>query len=230
MDTKVFRKISYGLYIVTSREGERINGQAANAVMQVCSTPPLVAIAINKENLTHEFIKRSGVFAISILSQDTPPRLIGGFGFKSGREVDKFAGQNYRLGVNGCPILQEHTVGYLEAKVTQELDAVTHTIFVGEVTEGQLLKDAEPMTYAYYHEVKGGTTPKTAPTYIETKKEEKEGEKMKKYKCTVCGYIYDPAKGDPDGGIAPGTPFEKLPDDWTCPVCGATKDKFELEK
>jgi len=230
MDTKVFRKISYGLYIVTSREGDRINGQAANAVMQVCSTPPLVAIAINKENLTHEFIKKSGVFAISILSQDTPPRLIGRFGFKSGREVDKFAGQNYRLGANGCPILQEHTVGYLEAKVTQELDAVTHTIFVGEVTEGQLLKDAEPMTYAYYHEVKGGTTPKTAPTYIETKKEEKEGEKMKKYKCTVCGYIYDPAKGDPDGGIAPGTPFEKLPDDWTCPVCGATKDKFELEQ
>ena len=230
MDTKVFRKISYGLYIVTSREGDRINGQAANAVMQVCSTPPLVAIAINKENLTHEFIKKSGVFAISILSQDTPPRLIGRFGFKSGREVDKFAGQNYRLGANGCPILQEHTVGYLEAKVTQELDAVTHTIFVGEVTEGQLLKDAEPMTYAYYHEVKGGTTPKTAPTYIEAKKEEKKGETMKKYKCSVCGYIYDPAKGDSDGGIAPGTPFEKLPDDWTCPVCGASKDQFEPEK
>jgi flavin reductase (DIM6/NTAB) family NADH-FMN oxidoreductase RutF/rubredoxin len=230
MDTKVFRKISYGLYIVTSLEGDRINGQAANAVMQVCSTPPLVAVAINKENLTHEFIKKSRVFAISILSQDTPPRLIGGFGFKSGREVDKFAGLNYRLGTNGCPILEEHTVGYLEGKVTKDIDAGTHTIFVGEVTEGQLIREGEPMTYAYYHEVKGGTTPKTAPTYIETKKEEKEGKKMKKYKCTVCGYIYDPAKGDPDGGIAPNTPFEKLPDDWTCPVCGASKDQFEPEE
>jgi flavin reductase (DIM6/NTAB) family NADH-FMN oxidoreductase RutF/rubredoxin len=227
MDTKVFRKISYGVYIVTSREGDRINGQAANAVMQVCATPPLVAIAINKENLTHEFIKKSGVFTVSILTQDAPPRLIGRFGFKSGREVDKFNGMNYRVGANGCPLLQEHTVGYLEGKVTKELDAGTHTIFVGEVTEGQLLNDVEPMTYAYYHEVKGGTTPKTAPTYIETKQEGKEGEKMKKYKCTVCGYIYDPAKGDPDGAVAPGTPFEKLPDDWTCPVCGATKDKFE---
>jgi flavin reductase (DIM6/NTAB) family NADH-FMN oxidoreductase RutF len=165
MDTKVFRKISYGVYIVTSREGERINGQTANAVMQVCASPPLVAIAINKENLTHEFIKKSGVFAISILSKDAPPRLIGGFGFKSGREVDKFAGQNYRLGVNGCPILQEHTVGYLEGTVTEQLDAGTHTIFMGEIKEGQLLKEEEPMTYAYYHEVKGGTTPKTAPTY-----------------------------------------------------------------
>jgi flavin reductase (DIM6/NTAB) family NADH-FMN oxidoreductase RutF/rubredoxin len=230
MDTKVFRKISYGLYIVTSREGNRINGQAANAVMQVCASPPLVAVAINKENLTHEFIKKSRLFAISILSQDAPPRLIGGFGFKSGREVNKFAGLNYRLGANGCPILQEHTLGYLECTVTEELDAGTHTIFVGEVTEGQLIREGDPMTYAYYHEVKGGTTPKTAPTYIETKKEEKEGKKMKKYKCTVCGYIYDPAKGDPDGGIAPGTPFEKLPADWTCPVCGATKDQFEPEE
>ncbi len=230
MDTKVFRKISYGLYIVTSRKGDRINGQAANAVMQVSATPPLVAIAINKQNLTHEFIKNSNVFAISILSKDAPPRLIGGFGFKSGRDVDKFAGLNYRLGTNGCPILEEHMVGYLEGRVTEELDAGTHTIFVGEIKEGQLLKEEEPMTYAYYHEVKGGTTPKTAPTYIETKKEDKEGEKMKKYKCTVCGYIYDPAKGDPDGGVAPGTPFEKLPDDWTCPVCGASKDKFEPEK
>ena len=233
MDTKVFRKISYGVYIVTSREGERINGQAANGVMQVCSRPPMVAIAINKENLTHAFIKKSGVFAISILSQDAPLSLIGRFGFKSGRAVDKFEGGAHRPGGNGCPIITEHTVGYLEGTVTRELDAGTHTIFMGEVMEGQLLSDGEPMTYSYYHDVKRGTTPQTAPTYleknIETKKETKEEKTMQKYKCTVCGYIYDPEAGDPDNGIAPGTPFEKLPDDWTCPVCGATKDQFEPE-
>jgi flavin reductase (DIM6/NTAB) family NADH-FMN oxidoreductase RutF/rubredoxin len=229
MDTNVFRKISYGVYIVTSKEGDRINGQAANALMQVCSTPPIVALAINKENLTHAFIKKSGLFAISILAQDAPPSLIGRFGFKSGRELNKFDGIAYRPGANGCPILEEHAVGYLEGKVVKELDAGTHTIFTGEVREGGLLNDAEPMTYAYYHEVKGGTTPKTAPTYIETKKEEKERTQMKKDKCSVCGYIYDPAKGDPDGSIAPGTPFEKLPDDWTCPVCGASKADFEPE-
>jgi flavin reductase (DIM6/NTAB) family NADH-FMN oxidoreductase RutF/rubredoxin len=233
MDQKVFRKISYGVYIVTSREGDRLNGQVANAVMQVCSSPPVVAIAINKENLTHAFIKKSGVFTVSILAQDFPPNLIGRFGFKSGRDLNKFEGIPYRLGANSCPILEEHTVGYFGGKVTTEMDAGTHTIFVGEVQEGELLNDAEPMTYAYYHVVKGGTTPKTAPTYIEkdteTKPEQMEDKTMKKYKCSVCGYIYDPAKGDADGGIPPGTPFEKLPDDWTCPVCGASKDQFEPE-
>ena len=81
------------------------------------------------------------------------------------------------------------------------------------------------MTYEYYHQVKRGTTPKTAPSYVEEKKEE--APKLARYKCSVCGWIYDPAVGDPDGGIAPGTPFEKLPDNWTCPVCGASKNDFE---
>jgi flavin reductase (DIM6/NTAB) family NADH-FMN oxidoreductase RutF/rubredoxin len=230
MDTKVFRKISYGVYIVTSRNGDHINGQTANGVMQVCSRPPRIAMAINQQNLTHAFIRESGVFAISILAQDAPLSLIGRFGFKSGREVNKFDGNNYRLAGNGCPIITEHTVGYIEGKVTRQLDAGTHTIFIGEVLEGELLDDGEPMTYAYYHEVKRGTTPETAPTYIETKKEKKEEGNMKKYKCTVCGYIYDPDEGDPDGGIAPGTAFEDIPDDWVCPVCGASKDQFEPEE
>jgi flavin reductase (DIM6/NTAB) family NADH-FMN oxidoreductase RutF len=166
MDTKILHKISYGVYIVTSREGDRINGQTANAVMQVSSKPPLIAIAINKENLTHEFITKSGVFCVSILSQDAPLKLIGGFGFKSGREAEKFDGIAYRPGANGCPIIAEHAVGYIEGTVKGELDAGTHTIFLGEATEGELLNDGEPMTYAYYHQVKRGTTPETAPTYM----------------------------------------------------------------
>ena len=87
------------------------------------------------------------------------------------------------------------------------------------------IKEGEPMTYAYYHQVKRGTTPKTAPSYI--KEGKVEAIKASKYKCTVCGYIYDPELGDPDGGIKPGTPFEEIPDDWVCPVCGVTKDEFE---
>ncbi len=230
MDTKVFRKISYGVYIVSSRNGDRINGQAANAVMQVCSEPPEIAIGINKENLTHEFIKESGVFAASILSQDAPLGLIGKFGFKSGREVDKFEDVPYRLGETGCPILLEHTLGYFECTVVKDLDVGTHTLFIGGVVDAQVFNEDKPMTYAYYHQVKRGTTPKTAPTYVEIKDERKEEKAMKKYKCTVCGYIYDPDKGDPEGGIAPGTPFEKLPDDWVCPVCGASKEEFEPEE
>lgn len=83
------------------------------------------------------------------------------------------------------------------------------------------------MTYAYYHEIKGGKAPKTAPTYNKGANK-KETKKMKKYVCTVCGYVYEPEKGDPDSGIKPGTPFEQLPDDWVCPVCGADKSAFEL--
>jgi rubredoxin len=91
-----------------------------------------------------------------------------------------------------------------------------------------MISDDEPMTYAFYREIKGGKSPKTAPTYIQ-EDFKKEVDKMQKYKCTVCGYIYDPEQGDPDSGIKPGTLFENLPDNWVCPVCGADKSLFEKE-
>jgi len=225
MNLKALHSISYGLYVIGSRKGDRINGQTANTVIQVSSQPPTISVCINKENLTHEFIKDSGVFTVSVLSQDTPLSLIGRFGFKSGRDIDKFDGVNYRIGETQAPIVLDHALAYMEAKVTQEVDAGTHTIFIGELVGADVMKKGEPMTYAYYHQVKRGTTPKTAPSYIEERKVV--APKMAKYKCTVCGYIYDPELGDPDGGIKPGTPFEEIPDDWVCPVCGASKDKFE---
>jgi len=225
MNLKALHSISYGLYVIGSRKGDRINGQTANTVIQVSSEPPTISVCINKENLTHEFIKDSGVFTVSVLSQDTPLSLIGRFGFKSGRDIDKFDGVNYRIGETQAPIVLDHALAYMEAKVTQEVDAGTHTIFIGELVGADVMKEGEPMTYAYYHQVKRGTTPKTAPSYIEERKVV--APKMAKYKCTVCGYIYDPELGDPDGGIKPGTPFEEIPDDWVCPVCGASKDKFE---
>jgi len=126
-------------------------------------------MGLNRQNLTHEFIRESGVFTVSIVAQDAPLNLIGRFGFKSGRDQDKFAGLNYQLAVNGCPYLVDNIVGYLEGKIVGELDAGTHTVFLGEVTEGKILQETVPMTYAYYHEVKRGTTPKSAPTYVEKK-------------------------------------------------------------
>jgi flavin reductase (DIM6/NTAB) family NADH-FMN oxidoreductase RutF/rubredoxin len=225
MNLKALYKLGYGLYVVCSKNGDKLNGQIANTVFQVCSEPPIIAVALNKQNLTNDFVSASKVFTVSILSQDTPLSFIGGFGFKSGREVDKLKGINYKLGETGAPVVFDNTLAYLEAKVINQIDVGTHTIFVGEVVAADEVKEGEPMTYAYYHQVKRGSTPKTAPIYIEEKKET--APKMAKYKCTVCGYIYDPELGDPDGGIKPGTPFEKLPDDWVCPVCGASKDQFE---
>ncbi len=211
--------------MVASQKQGKLNAQIANTVVQVTSEPPTIAVCINKQNLTHEFITESKVFVASVLSQDTPLSFIGHFGFKSGREVDKFKDVNYKLGEAKAPIVLDHSLAYLEAKVINQVDVGTHTIFIGELVGADVLREGEPMTYAYYHQVKRGTTPKTAPSYIEERKETVS--KMAKYKCSVCGYIYDPELGDPDGGIKPGTPFKEIPDDWVCPVCGASKDQFE---
>jgi len=225
MNLKALYKLGYGLYVVTSRKGNRFNGQIANTVFQITSEPPAIAVSINKSNLTHEFIEESKVLVASVLSQDTPLNFIGHFGFKSGRDIDKFEGINYLMGKTQAPVVTDNTLAYLEADIIQQLDVGTHTIFIGELVAAEVLKEGDPMTYAYYHQVKRGSTPKTAPSYVE--KEKEAAPRMAKYECTVCGYIYDPELGDPDGGIAPGTPFEEIPDDWQCPVCGTTKSEFE---
>jgi flavin reductase (DIM6/NTAB) family NADH-FMN oxidoreductase RutF/rubredoxin len=225
MNLKALYKLGCGLYVLCSRKGAKFNGQIVNTVFQITSEPPTLAVSINKSNLTHEFIKESRVFVASVLSQGTPLSFIGHFGFKSGRDIDKLEGINYKLGETQAPVVTDNALAYLEARVIQEIDVGTHTIFIGELVGADILKEGEPMTYAYYHQVKRGTTPKTAPSYIEEKKEAKPG--MAKYECTVCGYIYDPELGDPDSGIKPGIPFEELPDNWVCPVCGAPKDDFK---
>ena len=232
MDPRTLHKISYGIYVVCSKNEEKINGQIANAIFQVTSDPPILAISINKQNLTHDFIEKSKKFSISILSEKTPMKFIGTFGFKSGRDIDKFKDVEYKLGKTKSPLVLDNALACIEAKVIDKIDVGTHTIFIGKVEDAEILSEEKPMTYEYYHKVKGGVSPKTAPTYSsmvdkETKKEE---EKMDKYVCTVCGYVYDPEKGDPDGGIAPGTKFEDIPDDWVCPVCGVGKNDFKKEE
>jgi flavin reductase (DIM6/NTAB) family NADH-FMN oxidoreductase RutF/rubredoxin len=227
MDLKALQKIGYGVYVICSKDGEKINGQIANTVFQVTSEPAIIAIAINRNNLTHEYIVKSGVFTASILAQDTPLNFIGQFGFKSGRDINKFEGVGHRAGeTTGAPILLDNSLAFIEAKVSKSIDMITHTLFIGEVVNAGVLKEGTPMSYAYYHEIKRGTTPKSAPSYVDVKKEEAKP-KLDKYECKVCNYIYDPAIGDPDGNIPPGTPFEKIPDGWTCPVCGATKADFK---
>jgi len=229
MNKSALHKISYGLYIVTSGQDGKFNGQVANSMFQVTSDPATVAISINKQNYTNELIKLSRKFVVSILSEETPMTFIGLFGFKSGREVNKLQNVKTKTGTTGVPVVLENTVSYLEVEVENELDCGTHTIFVGKIVDCDVVSNAEPMTYAYYQKVKGGKSPKTAPTYS---KEEPTAapQDAANYVCSVCGYVYDPAKGDPDNGAAPGTKFEDLPASWTCPVCGAEKSKFEKQK
>ncbi len=118
-----------------------------------------------------------------------------------------------------------------KCKLFDKIDVGTHTIFIADIIDADVINASNPMTYEFYHKVKGGYSPKTAPTYFSAvdKKEKKEEEKMDRYVCDVCGYVYDPDVGDPDNGIAPGTNFDDLPDNWVCPVCGAGKEAFNKE-
>lgn len=232
MDSNILHNIGYGMYVAASYKGNILNGQIVNTVFQITSEPVTIAVSINKKNLTHEFIEQSGRFTISILPEEAPLSFIGKFGFKSGREVDKFKDIKFERLLSGCPVLLENCIGYIEAKIINKLDCGTHTLFIGEVTYSKILKKGRPMTYDYYHQVKRGTTPQTAPTFIKDEDIETvmlKDTKIQRYRCTVCNYIYDPASGDPDGGIQPGTAFEDIPDTWRCPICGVTKDKFVKE-
>jgi ferric-chelate reductase [NAD(P)H] len=163
-------KLSYGVYIVGSHSGDKLNAQIANSVMQITSEPATIAVSINKKNLTHDYIKASGVFSVSVLCQTAPLPFIGNFGFKSGRDIDKLQNIKFKAGQTGSPIILDNTTAYFEAEGLQYIDAGTHTIFLGKVVAAEVLNDLPVMTYEYYHQVKRGTTPKTAPTFIAKEK------------------------------------------------------------
>lgn len=230
MNRAALHKIGYGVYIVTSGQNGKFNGQIANSIIQATAKPATVAICINKENYTHELIRTSRKFVVSILTQAAPMTFIGLFGFKSGRDVDKLKDTKTKPGVTGVPIVLDYSAGFIEAEVEGELDCGTHTIFLGKVVEADVTGEGEPMTYAYYQNVKGGKSPKTAPTFDADTAAKPKTLAANRWVCSVCGYVYDPSQGDPDNGVPPGTRFEDIPDSWTCPVCGAEKSKFEIEK
>ena len=208
MNTNTFHNLSYGIYIISSLDGSRSTGCVANSVMQITSSPATIAVSINHDNFTNSCIETSGTFAISILSEASDPGLIGRFGFQSGREIDKF---------NGVDALQKGELsviadacGYIVCKVINKMETSTHTIFLGEVIDADLLKPDSAMTYAYYHKIVKGKTPKNSPTYLPEETNTKE-----KWVCSICGYIYDGS-----------TSFEELSNEYKCPICKQPKEKF----
>lgn len=224
------RLLSYGMYIVSSRIDDKLNGQIVNTAFQITSNPPVIAVSINKKNLTHECIEKSRAFSVSILSENAPMTFLGLFGFRTGRNIDKFKDIRFKIGESKSPIVIEYSVAYLDVLLANSVDAGSHTLFIGKAVGGEKINSEIPMTYVCYKDNKKGKAPENAPTYIKENNEIKQGVgEMTKYKCTVCGYIYDPEKGDPDSGIKPGTSFEQLPAGWVCPVCGVGKDQFTKE-
>jgi flavin reductase (DIM6/NTAB) family NADH-FMN oxidoreductase RutF/rubredoxin len=229
MNIEAFFKVTYGLFVVSTKSDDKLYGYVSNTVFQVTAEPARFAITCSKNNHTCGMIQRSGVFAFSILQQETRPDIIGTFGYRTGKDIDKFAKFNFMTGKTGSPILLDDTVAWFECELEQSIDAGSHYLFIGKVVDGDVINPlSEPLTYSYYREVKKGKAPKNAPTYIDPEKLRQQAEQVvwEKYYCTACGYIYDPAAGDPEHGVPAGTRFEDLPDDWVCPVCGTEKIDF----
>ena len=178
--------IGYGLYIVTAKEGDKDNGCIVNAVTQLTDKKLRVAVTINKANLTHDMIKRTGVMNVNCLTEETPFAIFEYFGFQSGRNVDKFVSPNLHRSDNGLVIQPDYSNSFFSLKVEQEVDLDSHTLFICEVTEANVLSDKPTMTYTYYHK---NVKPKPQ-------------KKSKGFVCTICGYIYE---GDelPDDFICP---------------------------
>ncbi len=208
MNKNVLRSMSYGVYVVTTAGEGNQNGCTANSAMQITSDPATVAVSINHNNYTNELISKNGVFAVSILGENSDPSIIGNFGFKSGKDSDKFEGISCET-VAGVPVISD-SVGYVVCKVIGKMETSSHTVFLGEIVEGDVLKKDTPMTYAYYHNVIKGKSPKNAPTYIEENASE-EKKPSSAFKCDICGYIYE---------------GEEVPADYRCPVCGMDASHF----
>lgn len=210
MDIQAFFKLSYGLYVVSARSGEKKYGCIVNTLQQVTAEPPMLSVAVNKNSVTAKAILDSGRFCGTVLTETADLHLIGTFGFKNSKAVDKFAAFSTKEDENNIPYLTEHAAARYSCEVAGTLDLGTHILIIGKVTEAEILSDEPVMTYDYYHRVVKGGTPPTAPSYkgnISHKPAQKA-----QWRCKICGYIYE---GDP------------LPADFVCPICGQGADKFE---
>ncbi|MDE5863011.1 MAG: flavin reductase [Lachnospiraceae bacterium] len=197
MNSKVMNKLSYGLFVLTAKDGDRDNGCIINTAAQVTTLPNRIIITVNKDNYTHDMIIKTGEFNISVLDESADFDTFKNFGFQSGRETDKFAQITFARAENGIAYLTKQCNSFISGKVTDKVDLGTHTMFVAEVTGGEVLSDNASATYAYYH---ANIKPSANPV-------EKKG-----FVCTVCGYIYE---GD------------TLPADYVCPVCKHGAEDFK---
>lgn len=203
-NTKAMYKLSYGLFVCTAKQGDKMNGCIINTAVQVASEPNRISIAINKANYTHDMVKATGECNISVISTSAGFEMFKHFGFQSGRDVDKFSKDynTYQMAENGIPYIIAGTNAYFSLKVEKEVDLGSHTLFICNPIFMTVLSDTPSCTYEYYqNNIKPkpqavGTTPK--------------GETI--WRCMICGYEYV---------------GEDLPDDFICPICKHGKDDFE---
>ncbi len=243
MKYKAFHKLSYGLYVIaTEFEGKKA-GYIGNTAFQVTSSPAQIAISCHKENATIDGILKSKTFSISVLKKESETSLIGEFGFMSSNDIDKFRNIETITAQSGAPIVLNSSIAWFDCKVVNSVDTGSHILIIGEVLDSDIISEDEPLTYDYYREKYKMLAPKNAPTYVESEKLKKEvisenkvqeepvskveaKSELSTHTCTICGFQYNEEEGDPSMGIAPGTPFAELPEDYKCPICNAGKDYF----
>jgi len=203
MDKKAMYKLSYGLFVLTAKEGDKDNGCIINTAIQAASEPNQLSICVNKANYTHDMVMRTGEFTVSVISENADFELFKHFGFQSGKEVDKFAGYtNCKRGENGICYITEGTNAFISVKVTKTEDLGSHTMFIGEITDMEVLSENASVTYAYYLE-----NIKPKPQAVGT---DDKGQTV--WRCTICGYEYV---------------GEEIPDDFICPLCKHPVSDFE---
>ncbi len=198
MDNKAMYNLTYGLFILTAREGDKDNGCIVNTVSQVTTSPNRITVAVNKQNYTHDMIARTGAFNVSILTEQSKFQTFKHWGFQSGRDTDKAEGIVFERAENGIIYIAEDTNACISAKVVSMTDLGTHTLFLADVTDAKVLSDQNSVTYGYYQK-----NIKPAPAA---------SGKKKGFICTVCGYIYE---GD------------TLPEDFICPICKHPASDFK---
>ena len=202
LDPTALFTLSYGLYVLTAREGGRDLGCIVNTVTQLTENPTRIAVSVNKQNFTNEVIQRTGLFNVSVLTEAAPMDLFRHFGFQSGRDVDKFAGRTDPVSENGLRYIGGPANALISGKVEQAIDCGTHMLYIALVTEARKLSDAPSMTYAYYF---ANVKPKPQPKPAEDKP-------RRGFVCRICGYFYE---GD------------ELPPDFICPLCKHGAADFE---
>lgn len=229
----VLGNITYGMYAIGVKGQQGPSACIVNTVMQVTKTspsaPPLVALSMNTENYSCQCIEESGVFTISVLSEQTPATVIGALGFTSGRHGGKLDNTRHKVLMEGVPVIKENTCCWFLCQVKAKLATGGQELFVAEIIAGSdetagvesagKHEKLKPMTYQYYVEQLGGVSPQKAPTYLPN---QLSGQRItgERFVCSVCGYEYK----DPNFG------FEELPADWSCPICKMPKKAFVRKK
>ena len=200
IEKEAMYKLTYGLFVLTVKDGEKQNGCIVNTVSMITDNPKRITVFVNKANYTEELLRKTGELNVSILTESAPFEVFKQFGFCSGRDTDKFAGKSYPKAENGIYYIPENTNALLSAKVIDFYDYGTHTLFVAEVTEAKTLSGEKSVTYEYYQ------------NHIKPKPQTEKAASGGKWVCKICGYVHE---------------GEELPDDFICPWCKHPASDFE---